>query len=297
MANPSTSIKRCLIPCTIASGIFLLLAAVSPAHAQDNYEIQVYGADTVAPKTVMVELHSNYTVDGFNAAPGSRFQVNGEFPTNHAEHETVELTAGVTGWSEVGFYIFTSERDGQGVQWVGDHIRPRVRAPESWHLPFGLSLSNEIGYQRARFSPDTWTWEIRPIIDKQAGRYYLAFNPAVDRSWHGPGTHQGVTFAPNAKVGYDFTKKVNAGIEYYAAYGNLRGFDTLHDQQQQFFVATDLNVSPKWEFNFGVGVGATSSTDHLIVKAIVGRRFSWGHREPVGESTGDVKQNGDPTKP
>jgi len=34
------------------------------AAAQGNYEIQVYGADTVAPKNLMVELHSNYTVTG-----------------------------------------------------------------------------------------------------------------------------------------------------------------------------------------------------------------------------------------
>ena len=278
-----------------ASFVIALLCHSVYAIGQDNYEIQVYGADTVAPKTIMFELHSNYTIDGFRPLPGSRYQANGTFPTDHAEHETIEITAGVTSWSEVGFYIFTSERNGQGVQWVGDHIRPRVRAPASWHLPVGLSLSNEIGYQRARFSPDTWTWEIRPIIDKQVGRWYLAFNPAVDRSWHGPGVSQGVTFAPNAKAGYDFTKKVNAGIEYYAAYGTLFGFDTLHDQQQQFFLATDLNVSPKWEFNFGIGVGTTASTDHLIFKTIVGRRFNWGRAaETPDTSKGDVKQDDKP---
>jgi len=42
------------------------------------------------------------------------------------------------------------------------------------------------------------------------------------------------------------------------------------------FPAIDLNVSPKWEINFGVGVGATASTDHWIVKGILGRRFDWG---------------------
>ncbi len=34
------------------------------ARAQGNYEIQVYGADTVEPKNTMLELHSNYTVQG-----------------------------------------------------------------------------------------------------------------------------------------------------------------------------------------------------------------------------------------
>jgi hypothetical protein len=271
------------------------LFGIHSARAQDNYEIQVYGSDTVAPKTTMVELHSNFTVDGFKPAPGSRYQPNGIFPTNHAEHETIEITQGITNWAEVGFYIFTSARDGQGWQWVGDHIRPRVRAPASWHLPIGLSISNEIGYQRARFSPDTWTWEIRPILDKQVGRWYLAFNPALDRSWHGPGVRQGVTFSPNVKAGYDFTKKVNAGLEYYGSYGDLAGFDTLHNQQQQFFAATDLNVSPKWEFNFGVGIGTTSSTDHLIVKAIIGRRFNWKRQtETPDTSKGDVRVKGQP---
>jgi hypothetical protein len=52
----------------------------------------------------------------------------------------------------------------------------------------------------------------------------------------------------------------------------------MHDQQQMFFPAIDLNVSPHWELNFGVGVGATAATDHWIVKGIVGRRFDWGHK-------------------
>jgi hypothetical protein len=150
-----------------------LLAGLRDAHGQGNYEIQVYGSDTIPPKNLMVELHSNYTVSGQTNL------IDGMYPTNHQEHETLELTQGITDWSEIGFYVFTSEQDGHGVQWVGDHIRPRVRAPESWHLPVGLSLSTEIGYQRAVYSPDTWTWEIRPIIDKTLGRWYFAVNPGL----------------------------------------------------------------------------------------------------------------------
>jgi hypothetical protein len=246
-----------------------------PAVAQGNYEIQVYGADTIAPKSTMVELHSNFT------ANGQRSTVDGVYPTNHQEHETIEITQGLTGWSEVGFYIFTSEQDGHGVQWVGDHIRPRVRVPDSWHWPLGVSLSTEIGYQRAVYSPDTWTWELRPILDKSVGRWYFAFNPALERTWHGPDVKQGLGFSPAVKVGYDFTKAISGGVEYYADYGRIGGFDALHDQQQQLFAVTDLNVSPKWEINFGVGVGATAGTDHLIVKGIIGRHFSWGRQSPV----------------
>jgi hypothetical protein len=255
-------------------GLGAICSAV-PAHAQGNYEIQVYGADTVEPKSTMVELHSNFTPEG------QKYEIDGVYPTNHQEHETLEITQGLTSWAEVGFYIFTSEQNGHGVQWVGDHIRPRVRVPDSWHWPVGVSLSTEVGYQRAVYSRDTWTWEIRPIVDKYLGRWYLSVNPALERTWHGPDVALGIGFSPAAKVSYDFTKQISGGVEYYADYGRLGAFDSLHMQQQQIFFVTDLNVSPKWEINFGVGVGPTAGTDHLIVKGIIGRHFSWKKPSPV----------------
>ena len=258
----------------------LLCLASGRIWAQDNYEIQVYGSETVAPRTTMVELHSNFTVDGSKALPGERYTADGTYPTNHAEHETVEITQGITSWSEVGFYIFTSARAGEGWQWVGDHIRPRVRVPDSWHWPVGVSLSTEVGYQRVRFSPDTWTLEIRPIVDKQMGRWYWAVNPALERSFHGPSVPDGVEFSPAVKVGYNFSNAVAGGLEYYGAVGRLGDFASAREQEQQFFPAIDLNVSPKWEINFGVGVGVTASTDHLIVKGILGRRFDWPGSAP-----------------
>src|SRR5579885_1857284 len=133
---------------------FALVFGAYPASAQDNYEIQVYGYDTVEPHRTMVELHSNFTIDGTKTVE------NGLYPSNHAQHETIEITHGFTDYFELGFYIFTSVRNGFG--WVGDHIRPRFRIPPEWKWPVGLSLSNEIGYQRRAFSTDTWTWEMRP---------------------------------------------------------------------------------------------------------------------------------------
>jgi hypothetical protein len=259
------------------------------AQAQDNYEIQVYGAETVPPRNLMFEVHSNFTISGSRALPGSNYTSDGMFPTRHAQHETIELTTGVTKWSEVGFYIFTSSSDASGFQWVGDHLRPRVRVPDSWHWPIGASLSMEVGYQRARFSPDTWTLELRPILDKQVGRWYYAFNPTFDKSFHGPGESQGLIFSPNVKVSFDFTKKVTGGLEYYAAYGVPGSFDMLHDQQQQIFPTFDLNVSPKWEINLGVGIGPTAATDRWIVKAIIGRRFTFGRPDPEAGKTAETK--------
>ena len=57
--------------CLWAGLILTTLAGAGRADAQDNYEIQVYGAETVPPKNLMVELHSNFTVSGTRASSGS----------------------------------------------------------------------------------------------------------------------------------------------------------------------------------------------------------------------------------
>ena len=53
------------------------------AFSQDNYEIQVYGAETVEKGKTMLELLSNYTIDG-NKETGKVL-----LPTNHIIHATI----------------------------------------------------------------------------------------------------------------------------------------------------------------------------------------------------------------
>jgi hypothetical protein len=251
----------------IVCAVLVALLRPTPGSAQDNYEIQVYGAGLVPPRRTMVELHSNFTVDGRAGV------MDGLLPTEHAFHETLEITHGFTPWLEVGFYVFTSVRNGNGWNWVGDHIRPRLAVPESWHWPIGVGLSTEVGYQRRAFSTDTWTWEIRPIFDRQFGRWYWALNPALERAVTGANAGRGWAFSPSATVSYDLGGRVTAALEYYGALGPLSGFDPPPEQQHQLFVAVDLNVSPQWEINLGVGRGFTAGTDRLLLKTIVGRRL------------------------
>src|SRR5208337_4585053 len=79
-----------------------LLLLTLPAHGQDNYEIQVYSSEATPKNVTMVEIHSNFTVDG------SKHVINSVLPSSHAEHETLEITQGWTDWFETGFYVFTS---------------------------------------------------------------------------------------------------------------------------------------------------------------------------------------------
>jgi hypothetical protein len=255
--------KPLLVLCVLA---FLRTPA---AGAQDNYEIQVYGAELVPVGATMLELHSNYTFDG---QPGAA----GVLTSRHALHETVEITHGFSEWLEVGFYFFTSTQSGTGLEWVGDHVRPRLSAPARWHWPVGVSLSQEIGYVRRSYSEDTWTWEIRPIVDRRFGPLYVSLNPVLDRALKGPGAGAGFEFSPNAQTAIDLSPKVNVALEYYGGFGPVKAFAPLNQTSQQIVPAVNLNFGDDWEFNLGVGVGLTPATDRLLVKMILGRRVGGG---------------------
>jgi hypothetical protein len=250
-----------------ASSLLLLLGLFFYSRAQDNYEIQVYASPTVQKHATMVELHSNFTFDGQQAVE------NGVLPTHHMLHETIEITHGFTNCFEVGFYFFNAIGSDGRTSYVGSHIRPRIAAPASWNWPVGVSLSTEFGYQKREYSEDDWTLEIRPIIDKQLGNLYMSFNPTFDKSFSGVNQNIGFVFSPDFKVGYNITKVIAPGVEYYGTLGPLSGFFPGPSQQHQLFAVIDLDWSPDWEFNCGYGWGFTSSTDNGIFKVILGYRF------------------------
>lgn len=247
--------------------------STSSLGAQENYEIQVYGSPTIPRGITMFELHSNYTTRG------RAFRSDeGELPTNHALHETIEITHGFTDWSELGFYWFMAVPAGQRLQWVGTHLRPRFTVPESWGWPVGVSISQEFGYARAAFAADTWTYELRPIIDKEMGRWYVSLNPTLEKSLRGPTSSTPFIFSPNVDVGFDVTKRINLAVEYYGATGPINRLEPVAQQEHTLYGAVNLDFGPAWEFNLGVGSALTASGDKHLVKMILGRRV--GHLAP-----------------
>ncbi len=250
---------------------FLVCCLLLPAalFAQDNYEIQVYGAQTQAKHSSIFELHSNFT---FN---GEKDVLKGVRPSYHSLHETLEITTGITDNFELGFYLFTNYTPGYGYRVIGSHIRPRIMVPEAWHCPVGLSLSVEFGYQSLNYSPDLWNLEIRPIIDKQWEKLYVAFNPTLGISLKGVDNDSRPMFEPNVKLAYSFFKKANLGFEYYGGLGAITAFEKPADQSHALFLAYDLVGNPDWELNVGPGWGLTKATDGFVFKILVGRRVQW----------------------
>jgi hypothetical protein len=251
----------------------MLLVGAAPARAQSNFEIQVYPGTTVPKGVTMLELHSNFT------GRGSTTVLNGVLPSNHALHETIELTHGFADWLEIGFYQFVSFQDAGGVQYVGNHIRPRIAVPERLKWPIGLSLSQEVGYNRKAFGEDTWSWEFRPIIDQTIGRFYWSFNPALGISLKGPNAGKSPDFEPNAQIGFDATKRVNVALEYFGGLGPLNNLEPLKMSQQLLVPALNIDFGPEWEFNIGAGIALTDPTDRVTLKMIMGRKLG-GRKSP-----------------
>jgi len=249
--------------------VFLALTFGSRASAQDLFEIQVYPYLTVPAGMTMVETHSNYFADGTRDAPF------GEFPMNHQAHFTVEVTHGFTNYFEcAGYFVSASHVPGEGARIVGARIRPRMRFKETQaQLFFNISLSLELGFQKSEFEANTRTLEFRPILEHEQGRFYLSINPVLAKALKGPDVHLNPEFEPSVKVAWNVTPIVAAGVEYYGAVGPITDFEPGPEQRHMIFPTIDLDVSPDWELNFGVGRGVTSASERWIVKAIVGYRF------------------------
>jgi hypothetical protein len=258
-------------PFFLAALIATILAA-APLAAQANFEIQIYPSKTQEPGTTLFEWHSNYT------GSGSKSVVDGVLPTDGVLHNTLEITHGFNDIFELGFYLFTSARTGDGWQVAGSHLRPRIRAPESWKLPVGLSLSAEIGPTQRKFDPAEWGVELRPIVDQTVGRFYWALNPTIGWALKGDSAgrgYRGMEFEPSGKIAWQVAKEAQVGFEYYGATGTIARMAKSVDQQHMLYPSVDVTLSEDWEFNAGYGFQLSGSGDRNILKMIVGRKFGF----------------------
>ncbi|WP_121353613.1 hypothetical protein [Flavisolibacter nicotianae] len=241
---------------------FILFRPALFAQADD--EIQVYASPTIQPKWTIFELHSNYTFRGTRmlADPASaRWQ-----------NETLEITHGVRKNFELGFYTFSGISPQGDFQYLGNRIRPRVTAPQEWNWPVGASLSCEIGFSRPhKDSAFLWGGELRPIVDKTWGNFYLSFNPNIEFAL--TGSEKGAGLTPQVKSVYTLGKKYGLGIEYYGALGSFRRLLPYGMQEHLLGPAVDLYLHPDWEINAGFLFGLTDNSNQRIFKLLLGRRI------------------------
>jgi hypothetical protein len=133
-------------------------------------------------------------------------------------------------------------------------------------------LSAEFGrFRDDIFTPFYWQGEIRPIIDRTFGPWYLSFNPNIDVAFSGP--EKGWGFSPQFKGLYNIKQQFGLGVEYYTGLGSITHLLPLKQQEHLLGPMFDLLAYPEWELQTGFLFGLTPNSNQTIFKLLVGRRF------------------------
>src|SRR5262249_36236632 len=156
--------------------------------------------------------HVNYVAQGSKLP--SR---DGELPSNHVSHYTLEPHIGLTPWLEAGAYFQTALRPDNQFDYAGVKLRTKGRLPFR-PAGFGFALNVEVSsvpkiYEAARIGS-----EFRPVIDFRSGRLYLSVNPIVSVDFDGPWAGH-PQLQPAAKLAVELIGGLAIGCEYYAALG------------------------------------------------------------------------------
>ena len=241
--------------------VFILY--VNAVHSQADNEIQVYASPTIGKDRTIYEMHLNYTFSGSKFlydARGAKWL-----------NSTLEITHGFGENFEIGFYTFTGIMPGDGFKYLGNQIRPRFTAPENWKLSFGASLSAEFGFFRPNDTTKyVWQGELRPIIDKTLGDFYVSFNPNIDFVVSGP--EKSVGFSPQLKFMQTINQKIGIGVEYYGSIGAFNNIPPLEMQEHLLGPVIDFFLHPKLELQTGFLFGLTKNSNQRVLKLLIGKR-------------------------
>jgi hypothetical protein len=217
----------------------------------DAFEIQVYDTATAPDGEVGLEAHANY--HAIRDAPDE-------------EHLTLEPHYGLAEWAELGGYLQGALANDGHVYFAGGKLRLKLRLRDKlWHGRLGLAINGELSGVPARFEPQVWGSELRPIADVQIGRWYAAVNPIVTTDLAGAlaGHPQ---LEPAAKVAVRASPALALGVEAYAAFGPI---DALGSEHAETVLAVLDWTSAHVDVNLGAGP-TWGGDDRAIVKVIVG---------------------------
>jgi len=165
----------------------------------------------------------------------------------------------------MGSYLLFAHRPDGATEFAGFRLRPRVKAPDGWKLPVGLSLSAEIGFPQLQYEPNHVTLEIRPIIDKTFGRWKFDINPIVTFAFNGPEAHEGMGLEPEAMIAYEITPdQFRLMLEYYTALGPAHHLLPTDQQVHMLYPKIEYAFSQSFVINAGVGTGLTNASDSFV---------------------------------
>jgi len=245
-----------------------ILTRSSLAGAVDPFEIQVYDATVLSPRTAGVELHTNAVVSGRRAS------VPPELPAHHQSHFTLEAAIGLTDWWEVGAYLQMALLPDGSFEYAGNKLRTKLVVPARPDSAIHWGVNLELSRLPEHYDRDRWGAEIRPIAtwSSARGAVYAAINPIIDFGLAGTGRGDPPSFEPAATLCYVVDGLMSLGLEYYADVGPIGRWAPAGEQEHYLFQVVNVLRWKRIEINAGVGEGLTDGSNDFVAKTIFGFR-------------------------
>ena len=257
--------------------VVTLLVTIPEAHAASTAppqcpgclmptdEIQVYDASIEPVGQWNLVLHDNFTPQGEKVP-----DFPGGVAPNHILNGVPEWAYGYKPWLELGLYssIYSYTDTGRPL-FEGFKLRTLFVVPNAADRKFFYGVNFEYSYNMPTWDNHRISAEIRPIIGAHLGPWDLIVNPVLDTEFNG---FKNFTFAPEARIAYNFSPKFALAAEWYAEFGPVSQFLTPREQGQTLFGVVDIGTSSHG-IEFGVGHGLTPGTATTVIKLMLMQDF------------------------
>jgi hypothetical protein len=241
-----------------------LLDAHRAAAQIDPYEFEVYPYATLSRGMIEIETDNAVVANG-HSTPDTGLGV--AYKSQGTWFSGEEFTYGLTDRIETAAYVTFSQPSGHGFWWAGDKFRLRGRLFDEGVLPVDIGWYAELEWHKTpQFDDADLELELKPIIEKDIGRFSLVLNPVFEKVLYGGGHHEGFEFGYRNGAYYRLLKYLSPGVEFYGAVGLIDNNDPLNDQQHYIFPVLWGQFPHGVEYSVGPGFGLTSNSDHVVVK-------------------------------
>lgn len=262
-----------LIPQRLAvpfSAFLVLVVVGSPASAQvDPWEFEVYPYGTA--RRGVIEWETNNAVILKGHQQGGTGTATGTFPSQSMWYNQYQVTYGVTDRIEAAVYLLMARPGGQGYGYAGAKFRLRGRLFDAGVLPVDLGWYAELGWHKTPQLGDADVeLELRPILEKDVGRFSLVAEPKFEKVLKGVDADEGFEFGYAAGLHYRWMDPLSFGVELYGGMGLIGDAEPLAEQQHYLVPVLWGELPFGIEYSVGPGFGLTRGSDRVFIKLNLG---------------------------
>jgi hypothetical protein len=256
----------------ILIGCLFLIPFVRPSRAAaqiDPWEFEVYPYAT-EPRG-MLELETDNAIVNNGHSHGYDGTAAGGLRSQGMWYNSYELTYGLTDRIEAAAYLNLAQVSGDDFWYAGSKYRLRGRLFNEDTLPIELGWYLELEWHKApQYDNDTLELEMRPILEKDIGRFSFLANPTFEKVLVGPDQNEGFQFGYSTGIYYRWIRYLSPGVEFYGAVGNIDDNTQFRQQQHYVFPVIWGELPHGIEYNIGPGFGLTAGSDHVLLKFNLG---------------------------